>query len=163
MTTITRIEDIDAWQSARELSETFQVLSAGFTRVDLKDQMQRAADSGMANIAEGYEAGYDPEFIRFLKIAKRSETEFQSHLHVARAAKQITTAEFDALYEVARRTKAQIGGFINYLEACVRAKSQRGRLQHKRRRRAPKRQTERPKTGDRSTTADRPVTGDGRP
>jgi len=159
MATITRIEDIDAWQSARELSEAFQVVSAGFARVDLKDQMQRAADSGMANIAEGFEAGYDPEFIRFLKIAKRSETEFQSHLHVARAAKQITTVEFDALYEIARRTKAQIGGFIHYLESCVKAKSKRERLQHKRKSRASRR---RPRTA-RPETADRPLTEDRRP
>jgi four helix bundle protein len=37
----------------------------------------------MANIAEGFDAGSDAEFIRFLGYARRSASEVQSHLYIA--------------------------------------------------------------------------------
>jgi hypothetical protein len=42
-----------------------------------------AAASVMANIAEGFDAGSDAEFIRFLGYARRSASEVQSHLYIA--------------------------------------------------------------------------------
>jgi len=35
----------------------------------------------MRNIAEGFDSGTNPEFIRFLKIARRSASEVQSELY----------------------------------------------------------------------------------
>ena len=37
----------------------------------------------MHNIAEGFESGSDPEFIRFLKFSRRSASEVQSELYLA--------------------------------------------------------------------------------
>ena len=34
------------------------------------------------NIAEGFDAGYDKEFARFLRIARRSATEVQSQIYL---------------------------------------------------------------------------------
>jgi len=79
----------------------------------------------MANIAEGFDSGSDAEFIRFLRIAKRSATEFQSHLYSALGSLQISKSSFDALYEHARRTKSLIGGFIRYLERSQAGKNSR--------------------------------------
>ena len=115
---ITRFEDIEAWQLARELSRTVYRL----TRKDefagdygLKDQIQRAAGSAMHNTAEGFDAETNAEFLRFLRIAKRSCTEVQSQLYVAQDEAYITSEEFADAYEQARRTRAAIRGFINYL------------------------------------------------
>jgi len=69
----------------------------------------------MANIAEGFDAGTDPEFIRFLRIACRSMSELQSHLYVALDERYIDPPTFDALYAQARETKAIMGGFMRYL------------------------------------------------
>ena len=129
MTAITKFEDIEGWQAARILNEAFNKEVSEcrtFTNASLADQMSRSAVSSMANIAEGYEAGSDREFIRFLKIAKRSASEFQSHLYAALDTRQISKKSFDWFYEQARVTKGLIGGFIKYLESSLAAKS-RGR------------------------------------
>ena len=43
----------------------------------LKGQIQDAAGSSMHNIAEGFDSETNPEFVRFLRYAKRSCTEVQ--------------------------------------------------------------------------------------
>jgi len=66
---ITRFEDIEAWQAARELCQAVAaVMSKGeFAKsYALKDQIDRSSGSAMDNIAEGFDGGSDPEFIRFL-------------------------------------------------------------------------------------------------
>ena len=153
MAPIRRFEDILAWQAARDLKAAYSkvVLECRtFTKRHLIDQMERAADSAMSNIVEGFDSGSDPAFIRFLKIARRSATEFQSHLYAARDSKQILQDEFDGLYELAARTRNLIGGFIGYLEGCVRAKLHRD----KRRRRKQKRRPPGQRTEDAGQTED---------
>ena len=50
----------------------------------LKRQIQQAAGSAMHNIAEGFDSETNSEFVRFLRYAKRSCSEVQSELYVAR-------------------------------------------------------------------------------
>jgi four helix bundle protein len=71
----------------------------------------------MHNIAEGFDSETNPEFIRFLRYAKRSCTEVQSELYVALDQKYINNDEFHDVYEHAGRTRAAIRGFIKYLMA----------------------------------------------
>jgi len=83
---IDRFEDIEAWQVGREL--TRKIYEAArverFARdFGLRDQVQRAAVSIMANIAEGFDSQSNKAFIQFLGYALRSATEVQSHLYVA--------------------------------------------------------------------------------
>jgi len=83
---IDRFEDIEAWQLARELTRKVYDLTkkAKFARdFGLKGQIQDAAGSSMHNIAEGFDSETNPEFVRFLRYAKRSCTEVQSELYVA--------------------------------------------------------------------------------
>jgi four helix bundle protein len=115
---IERFEDIDAWQLARELTRKVYRLTKEprFSKdYGLKNQIQDAAGSSMHNIAEGFDSETNPEFIRFLRYAKRSCTEVQSELYVALDEKYISTDEFSDIYELAGRTRAAIRGFINYL------------------------------------------------
>jgi four helix bundle protein len=116
---IERFEDIEAWQLARELTKTAYQLTKlpGFTHdYGLKRQIQEAAGSAMHNIAEGFDSETNAEFIRFLPYAKRSCTEVQSELYVALDEAYISMTEFQDAYEQARRTRAAIRGFINYLK-----------------------------------------------
>ena len=115
---IERFEDIEAWQLARELTRKVYSLTKRpeFARdFGLKGQIQEAAGSTMHNIAEGFDSETNPEFVRFLRYAKRSCTEVQSELYVALDQKYITDSEFQDVYEHAGRTRAAIRGFINYL------------------------------------------------
>ena len=115
---IDRFEDIEAWQLARELTRKIYGLTKKppFSRdYGLKDQIRAAAGSSMHNIAEGFDAETNPEFIRFLGYAKRSCTEVQSELYVALDERYISAEEFSETYDLDGRTRAAIRGFISYL------------------------------------------------
>ncbi|MCJ7685304.1 MAG: four helix bundle protein [Desulfobacteraceae bacterium] len=66
----------------------------------MKKQIQDAAGSSMHNIAEGFDSETNPEFIRFLRYAKRSCTEVQSELYVALDEEYISSGEFKYTYEL---------------------------------------------------------------
>ena len=116
---IEKFEDIDAWQLARELTRKVYCLTKkpGFAKdYGLKRQIQDAAGSSMHNIAEGFDSETNVELIRFLRYARRSYTEVQNELYVALDEEYILPDEFKDVYEQARRTRAAIRGFINYLK-----------------------------------------------
>ena len=122
---IERFEDIEAWKLARELTRKVYELTKKpkFARdFGLKRQIQEAAGSSMHNIAEGFDSETNPEFIRFLRYAKRSCTEVQSELYVALDQQYITDADFQDVYDHAGRTRAAIRGFIKYLIAYTQGK-----------------------------------------
>ncbi len=118
MAKIERFEDVKAWQQAREMTNmVYDVTEAGtFSRdFSLRDQIRRAAGSIMHNIAEGFDAGSDSEFIRFLKYARRSASEVQSQLYLAQDRKYLNAEQFHSLYDKATETKKLINAFITYL------------------------------------------------
>jgi four helix bundle protein len=117
MTAIKNFEDLDCWKKARELAGYVYNLTRKekFSRdFGLRDQIQRAAGV-MRNIAEGFESGYNPEFIRFLKMARRSAGEVQSELYLALDAVYITEDELKKAYALAAESKKLINGLITYL------------------------------------------------
>lgn len=118
MAKIARFEDIQSWKLARQLTNRVYELSKRqpFRRdFGLTDQVRRASGSIMHNIAEGFDAGSDAEFIRFLRYTLRSATEVQSQLYIAKDQTYISQTEFDELYDLARQTKNTINGLIRYL------------------------------------------------
>ena len=117
---ITRFEDIEAWQTAREMCQAVgDLISKGeFAKsYALKDQIDRSSGSAMDNIAEGFDGGSNPELIRFLSYAQRSCTEVKSQLYRASDRALITKQEFDHLYELADKTHRKTGAFIKYLKS----------------------------------------------
>jgi four helix bundle protein len=120
MAGIERFEDIDAWKEARKLTqEVYRATGQrGFQKdTGLREQLQRASVSIMANIAEGFDAATDREFLQFLSYALRSATEMQSHLYVALDQRYVNSTHFDALFSGSVTVKNLIGGFIRYLKA----------------------------------------------
>lgn len=118
MAKITRFEDIQGWKLARQLTNRVYAVSnrQPFRRdYSLTDQIRRASGSTMHNIAEGFDAGSDTEFIRFLRYSLRSATEVQSQLYVAKDQNYMTQTEFDELYDLAKQIKNTINGLIRYL------------------------------------------------
>ena len=66
---VERFEDLNVWQLSRELVvEIYEVTSNDNFKKDcgLSSQIQRASVSVLSNIAEGFEKGYNKEFIRLL-------------------------------------------------------------------------------------------------
>jgi four helix bundle protein len=118
MTKVRRFEDLICWQKARALANTIHNLTR-YTEFSkdfrLRDQILDASGSVMHNIAEGCDAGTDPEFIRFLKMARRSGSEVQSELYLALDRKYITEAELKQAYEQADEAKRLINGLIAFL------------------------------------------------
>lgn len=111
MAAFTKIEEIQAWQRAREVTRMLYQLTTGnnFERDSgLRDQIRRSAVSIMANIAEGFGRRSDREFANFLNIAYGSISETLSHLYVALDLGYVREAQFEAvkakLDEVARMT-----------------------------------------------------------
>ena len=116
--TFKRFEDIQAWQTARDLVRAVYKASAeeGFRRdFGLRDQIRRAAVSVMANIAEGFFHRSDKEFARFLFTAKASAGEVQSHLYVALDQRDLNEGHFKRLYVHAQVCTKQLAGLISFL------------------------------------------------
>lgn len=116
---IENFEDLDCWQEARTLVKlVYQITAtAPFSRdFGLRDQIQRAAISVMANIAEGFETYSDPEFIRFLGFSSRSCAEVRSHLYAALDLEYIDETLFDEIRQQTRKCSNYIKAFIKYLK-----------------------------------------------
>jgi len=72
---VTRFEDLEIWQLARELCKyVFKGTSREPFCSDFRfrDQMRAVAGSSMDNIAEGFDRGGNKEFIQFLYVSKSS-------------------------------------------------------------------------------------------
>jgi len=111
MATFKRFEDIHAWQKARRVTRKIYEVTATdrFARdFGLRDQIQRASISIMANIAEGFGRHTDKDFANFLSIAHASVSEVQSHLYVALdlayVSEELFTEMYGLLDEVSRMT-----------------------------------------------------------
>ena len=120
MPTIKRFEEIEAWQTARKLTNKIYEISKGgdFSRdFGLSDQIQRAAVSIMSNIAEGFESQTQSLFITYLGRAKASAGEVRSELYVALDQRYINEGQFEELSQLVERASRQLYGFIKYLES----------------------------------------------
>ncbi len=101
---ITKFEDLEIWQEARELSKiVYEVTSNGsfFHDFKFRDQIRASSGSIMANIAEGFDRGGNKEFIQFLSVARGSCAEVRSQSYRACDVKHITQEKLD---EFLRRT-----------------------------------------------------------
>ena len=129
MNRIEKFEDIIAWQKARLLTKEIYKCThvGGFARdYGLRDQIQRASVSTMANVAEGFERGGDKEFTQFLSTSKGSCGEVKSHLYVALDQGYLTPLSFDQLYGQASEVSRLLSGFMTYLrESSLRGRKYR--------------------------------------
>ncbi|HEY9609698.1 four helix bundle protein [Allocoleopsis sp.] len=130
MATIKRFEEIEAWQTARELTRLVYALSneGAFARdFGLRDQMRRAAVSILSNIADsealaslrasGFESRTQALFIEFLGRAKGSAGELRSQAYVALDAGYFNQPQFTQVFNLSEKCSRQITGFITYLKA----------------------------------------------
>ncbi len=120
MGTITRFEEIEAWQTGRVLAQqVYQVSNQGpFGRdFGLRDPMRRAAVSILSNIAEGFESRTQAQFIEYLGRAKAAAGELRAQLYVALDAGYLDRPQFAALFDLAEKCSRRLSRFMAYLES----------------------------------------------
>ena len=121
MATITRFEELECWQLARELdSGVFPITKKGELSRDFKmrDQILSSCGSIMDNIAEGFDRDGNREFSQFLSIAKGSAGELRSQLHRALDRNYISKEEFESLHKKTEIVAGKIFGLMSYLADC---------------------------------------------
>lgn len=116
---IVRFEDLECWQEARKLTnlvyEAVRQKSNFQKDWRLAGQIQEAAGSVMANIAEGFTRRSNKEFVQFLFVAMASAAEVQSHLYIALDQSYLSKESFDSIYAQASKVSRMISGLIKYL------------------------------------------------
>ena len=118
MAEVRRFEDLECWQTTRELTRGVyraakrQKLGADFA---LCNQMKRAAVSIGSNIAEGFERGTRRQQIEACYIAKGSAGELRSQVITARDAELIDERAYEWLHEKCEMCSRQIQGYIRHL------------------------------------------------
>lgn len=117
---INRFEDLECWQQARVLVQKIYKLTKkeDFSKdYRLRDQITGAGISVMNNIAEGFDSQSNAEFVRFLRISRRSISESQNCLYAAIDQDYIDKAEFDDVYGLCSKVRQIEDGFIRYLRS----------------------------------------------
>jgi len=134
-----RIEDIDAWQLARNFKIGIYRLierDAIARDFELRDQLRDAAASAPSQIAEGF-GRFDPvDFARFVKMGRGSIHECRNHLIDAADRGHITDAirqEHDARAEVLLKEMTALIDYLQSPEAARNAESIRRARRERRR------------------------------
>jgi four helix bundle protein len=116
--TITKFEDLEIWQKARQLNikmiPYFEFL-AEIRDFNLKHQLESSAGSVMDNIAEGFERDGNREFMQFLAISKGSRGEVRSQLYRLLDRGAMDKKTFDFLQNECLHLGGKIRAFMNYL------------------------------------------------
>ena len=123
MATISSFEDLEIWKKAQELAtiiyefcEINQKIARDFS---FKDQIKRAALSISNNIAEGFEYSNNPDFHRFLRIAKGSCGEVRNCLLFSIKINYCTSEEILDSLELSKALSRQIGAMMKYLRQKI--------------------------------------------
>jgi four helix bundle protein len=116
---VTRFEDLEIWQLARELcKEVFRLTSKEPFCNDYKfrDQMRASSGSVMDNIAEGFSRGGNKEFIQFLSVSNGSCGEVRSQSYRAFDYNYITESDLDDLLERTDKISRKTNSLISHLK-----------------------------------------------
>jgi four helix bundle protein len=118
---LTRFEDLECRQESRKLVRMVYsaVSENGAFQRDLRfvGQITAAAVSIMNNIAEGWAAQSNAEFIRFLTYSRRSCAEVQNCGYVALDQRYLDEEGFQEIYSQALKTMQIIDGLLRYLRS----------------------------------------------
>lgn len=110
---------LKVWQKAYELALEIYKATKRFPKAELYgliNQLQRAAVSVSANIAEGYERQHRKEYIQFLMIAKGSLGEVETYLMFSKDLGYITETEYRKLDDIRQEVGKLLRGLINSLK-----------------------------------------------
>lgn len=119
MATITRFEDLEIWQLARELHKyVFRITSEDpfYRDFRLRDQMRDSSGSVMDNIAEGFERDGNKEFYQLISVSKGSYGECRSQSYRAFDDACISEVTLNELLSRTDELSRKIYRFMNHLK-----------------------------------------------
>ncbi|MFG0327558.1 MAG: four helix bundle protein [Phycisphaerales bacterium JB037] len=112
--------DLAAWQNARDLAIAVYRMTTAFPadeRFGLVTQMRRSAVSIAANIAEGYGRGRALDYARFLRMARGSLFELESHAEIAAALGLLDSESRNAVQERIDLAARPLSGLLRSVES----------------------------------------------
>ena len=110
--------DLEVWQKSMDLVVECYQITKKFPKAEiygLTSQLQRAAVSIPANIAEGRERQYTKEFLQHLSIAYGSLAELETHLQIAQ---RLDYLDMNHLKQMLDKT-AEVGRMLNGLRKSL--------------------------------------------
>ena len=113
--------DLDVWREAMDFVVECYRMTGTFPKSEvygLTSQLQRAAVSIPANIAEGQGRQYEKEFLQHLAIAYGSLAEVETHIQIARRLEYVDGEKESQMLERA----ARIGRMLNGLRKSIEEK-----------------------------------------
>ena len=122
-TKIVSFEDLIIWQKAQELAiKIYRLADTNkFIKNDfkLKDQLKSASISISDNIAEGFEYNNNPDFNRFLRIAKGSCGETRNKVLFVRRMEYINEEVSTSLNDEAKQLGKQLGELMRKVKMKI--------------------------------------------
>jgi four helix bundle protein len=111
--------ELDVWKKAMDLVEAVYILAADFPaseRYGLTSQLQRAAASIAANIAEGYGRTHGGDYLHHLSMSRGSLFEVETHLTLAVRLKLASRADVVPAWQLSQK----VGQMLTKLIASLR-------------------------------------------
>ena len=123
MARIDSYQQLEVWQKAVTLvTEVYQVTRT-FPREEiygLTSQLRRAAVSIPANIAEGWGRNTTRDYIQFLRVARGSLLELETHLVIAGNLELIDPSAQERLDQRTQEINRMLNGLIKSVQASAR-------------------------------------------
>ena len=120
MSQVRSYRDLQVWQRAMDVAVGVYDLTRGYPRDELfglTSQSRRAASSIAANIAEGYGRASKLSYLNFLKIARGSLKELETHLILAERVGVTATGATRPLLQQTDELGRMLHGLITRVQA----------------------------------------------
>jgi four helix bundle protein len=111
--------DLRVWQRAIDLVERSYRVTDSFPKSEtygLSSQLQRAAVSIPANIAEGHGRKSTGAYLHHLSIAYGSLSELETHIVIAQRLGYVTSEHTESLVSLLEETRRMLAALIRSLE-----------------------------------------------
>ena len=116
-------QQLEVWRKAVVLVTEIYQVTGPFPREEiygLTSQARRAAVSIPANIAEGWGRNTTRDYIQFLRVARGSLLELETHLIVARNLAFIDTPQLEGVMRQTQEINKMLNGLIKSLASSPR-------------------------------------------
>ena len=114
--------DLQVWQKGMNIAEQCYLITKNYPKQEMygmSSQIQRAAVSIPANIAEGYGRNSKGEYIQFLRIAQGSLKELETHLILSIRVKLATSDVANPILEECESLGRMIRALIRSIQASI--------------------------------------------
>jgi len=114
--------DLEVWKKAMDLVVMCYQMTINFPKNEiygLPSQLQRAAMSVPANIAEGRQRQHSKEFLQHLSIAYGSLAEVETHIQIAGRLNYVYEDQINTMLEIT----SEVGKMLNGLRRSIEKRS----------------------------------------